>query len=474
MKTVRLRLGPTAAELVAGFERIRREMGVPEQFPPEVEREAARVAGRPAEPGEGRADRRDLELVTIDPPGSLDLDQAIQARREGDGYRVRYAIADLGHFVDPGGALEAESLLRGLTLYSPDGRVPLYPTVIGERAASLLPDEDRPAVLWDLTVNGQGALREVQVHRALVRSRRRLSYREAQEEIDSGRAPETLQILREVGILRLEAERLRGGVDLRLPDQQVERSGDGFRLAYRSDHPVERWNAQISLLTGIAAAGLMLHRGTGLLRTLPPPSDETVAGLRSSAAALSLAWPQTMPYQDFVRGLDPAEPRGAAMLSAARSLFRGAGYTFFSGEPPEQSFHYAVAAPYAHVTAPLRRMADRLSNELLLDDGEPPWLLDRLSLAPEVMKRSDRRARELDSRMVDYVEAQMLSGRRDEYFDAVVVQVGAKGGLVQLRSPAVLAKARGLGMQLGDRVRLRLTKANPDTGEVEFEPVTPG
>ncbi|HEX2178562.1 MAG TPA: RNB domain-containing ribonuclease [Actinomycetota bacterium] len=475
MKTVRLRLGPTAAELVAGFERIRRGMGVPERFPPEVEQEAARAAERPAEPGEGRADRRDLELLTIDPPESRDLDQAIQAHREGDGYRVFYAIADLGHFVDPGGALEAESLLRGLTLYSPDGRAPLYPTVLGEGAASLLPGEDRPAVLWDLTVNAEGALREVQVRRALVRSRRRLSYRQAQEEIDSGRAPETLQVLREVGILRLEAERLRGGVDLRLPDQQVERSGGGFRVAYRSDHPVERWNAQISLLTGIAAAGLMLQRGTGLLRTLPPPSDETLAALRSSAEALGLEWPEPTPYQDFVRSLDSAEPHGAAMLSSARSLFRGAGYTFFSGEPPEQPYHYAVAAPYAHVTAPLRRMADRLSNELLLCDGEPPrWLLDRLSLAPEVMKRSDKRTRELDSRLVDYVEAQMLSGRMDEYFDAVVVQARARGALVQLRSPAVLAKAKGGGMHLGDRVRLRLTKADPEAGEVEFEPVGPG
>jgi exoribonuclease R len=475
VKTVKLRLGPTAAELVAGFGRIRRGMGVPERFPPEVEQEAARVAGRPAEPDEGRVDRRDLDLLTIDPPESRDLDQALQAHRHGDGYRIRYAIADLGHFVDPGGALEAESMLRGLTLYSPDGRAPLYPAVLSEGAASLLPEADRPAVLWDLTVNGQGALRTVEVSRALVRSRRRLSYREAQEEIDSGRASETLQVLREVGILRLEAERLRGGVDLRLPDQQVERSGDGFRVAYRSDHPVERWNAQISLLTGMAAAGLMLQRGTGLLRTLPPPSDETLASLRSSAAALGLEWPDTMPYQDFVRSLDPAQPHGAAMLSAARALFRGAGYTFFNGEPPEQPHHYAVAAPYAHVTAPLRRMADRLSNELLLLNGaEPPhWLVERLSEAPEVMKRSDKRARELDSRIVDYVEAQMLSGRMDEYFDAVVVQAGTRGGLVQLRSPAVLAKAKSGGLNLGDRVRVRLTKADPETGEVAFEPVRP-
>lgn len=474
MKTVKLRLGPTAAELIAGFERIRREMGVPDRFPPEVEQEAAGVAAREAEPGPGRVDRRDLELVTIDPPGSKDLDQALGAQREGGGYRIHYAIADLGHFVDPGSALEAESLKRGLTLYSPDGRAPLYPTVLSEGAASLLPDDDRPALLWNLKVDGEGALQEVDVRRSLVRSRRRMSYREAQEEIDAGRAPESLQVLKEVGILRLALERRRGGVDLRIPDQQIERTSGGFRVAYRSDQPVELWNAQISLLTGIAAAGLMLRRGTGLLRTLPAPSEETITGLRSSAAALGLDWAETTPYQDFVRGLDAAQPRSAAMLSAARALFRGAGYTFFSGEQPEQPNHYAVAAPYSHVTAPLRRMCDRLSNELLLlgNANPPQWLLDRLSEAPEVMKQSDKRARELDSRMVDYVEAQMLSGRTDELFDAVVVQVGAKGALVQLGSPAVLAKAGGAGLQLGSRVRVRLTKVDPQNGEVAFEPVS--
>jgi exoribonuclease R len=458
--------------LTEGFDRIRKGMGVPEKFPAAVLEEAEFVAGRRPEPGRDRSDRRDIQFVTIDPPGSMDLDQAYAAERRNGGYRIHYAIADVGFFVDPGGALEAESFQRGATLYSPDFRSPLYPPVLSEGAASLLPGQDRPAVLWTFKLDSHGTVRSVKVERSIVRSRRRLSYAEAQEEIDSGAPDQALELLKEVGLLRQQIERERGGVDLRIPDQQIENTPHGFQIVYRSDFPVERWNAQMSLMTGIAAGTLMIERGTGLLRTLPSPSDETVRGLRSSAAALGLHWPEDVPYQDFIRGLDPTRPKQAAMLSAAKVLFRGAGYAFFSYQPPDDFCHYAVASPYAHVTAPLRRMADRLCNELLLlgMDKPPEWLLERLQEAPEILKAADKRSRELDSRLVDFVEAHTLNGHLGEIFSGVVVQTGAKGALIQLGSPAVLAKSKGHGYELGQEVSVRLSVADPLEGEVVFEP----
>lgn len=447
-------------------------MGVPDRFPADVLEEAEFVAGRRPVLGPDRSDRREIELVTIDPPGSMDLDQAYAGERRNGGYRIYYAIADVGFFVDPGGALEAESFRRGATLYSPDVRAPLYPPVLSEGAASLLPEQDRPAVLWTFKLDSHGTVRSVKVDRSLVRSRRQLSYAQAQQEIDSKAPPESLKILKEVGLLRQQIERERGGVDLRIPDQQIESTPDGFQVVYRSDFPVEKWNAQMSLMTGIAAGTLMVERGCGLLRTLPAPSDETVRGLRSSAAALGIAWPEDLPYQDFVRGLDPTKPKEAAMMSAAKVLFRGAGYSYFSYQPPEEYTHYAVASPYAHVTAPLRRMADRLCNELLLlgMDDPPVWLMERLEEAPEILKSADKRSRELESRLVDYVEAQTLNGRLGEVFQGVVVQTGAKGALIQLASPAVLAKSKGHGYELGQEVSVRLAVADPLEGEVEFEP----
>ena len=149
------------------FAAVRAEFALPDGFPPAVLAEAARAAAsRPA--GE-RVDATDVELVTIDPPGSKDLDQALGVTRRGDGFRVHYAIADLGAVVVPGGALDDEVRKRGQTIYLPDGSVPLHPPVLSEGASSLLPDGPRPAVLWTIDLDGAGERTAVEVHRATVR-----------------------------------------------------------------------------------------------------------------------------------------------------------------------------------------------------------------------------------------------------------------------------------------------------------------
>ena len=135
-----------AAGLTERFDAIRAEQEVPDEFPADVLAEAERVAAQPLSQPE--RDESDLPFVTIDPPGSMDLDQAMHLSREGDGYRVRYAIAHLESFVEPGGAIDAEARRRGQTIYAPDERTPLHPPVLSEGAASLLPEEVRPCLLY--------------------------------------------------------------------------------------------------------------------------------------------------------------------------------------------------------------------------------------------------------------------------------------------------------------------------------------
>src|SRR3954469_21103247 len=137
MPSRRLALGPSAEQLLPRFAALRRELQLPERFPDEVEEEARAAAARPLS-ATGRRDATDVPLLTIDPPGSLDLAQAFQAERRGGGYRVRYAIADVAAFVEPGGSLDREARERGESLYSPALRTPLYPPLLSEGAASLL------------------------------------------------------------------------------------------------------------------------------------------------------------------------------------------------------------------------------------------------------------------------------------------------------------------------------------------------
>ena len=120
----------------------------------------------------------------------------------------------------------------------------------------------------------------------------------------------------------------------------------------------------MSLLTGFAAASLMMYARVGFLRTLPPPAPRDVQRLHRTAHALGIEWPAELLFPDFIRGLDASKPQHAAMISACTRLLRGSGYVAFDGETPAQPLHSALNAEYAHVTAPLRRLGDRYASEV--------------------------------------------------------------------------------------------------------------
>ncbi|HVD29207.1 MAG TPA: RNB domain-containing ribonuclease, partial [Mycobacteriales bacterium] len=301
------------------FDAVRAELDVPAEFPAEVLAEAEQAAAAPVLPA---YDATDLPLVTVDPPGSRDLDQALHlAARPGGGFRVSYAIADVAAFVRPGGAVDAEARRRTQTLYSPDLRTALHPPALGEGAASLLPDQVRPAVLWRIDLDPAGEVAAVDVRRALVRSRAQLDYPGLQAAVDAGTAPEPLALLPRVGELRTALARARHATELEVPEQEVlPAEGGGWTVQFRRQLPVERWNAQVSLLTGACAARLMLDAGVGLLRTLPAPLPEDVAALRRLAPALGVDWPAASEPGDVISALDGATPGQAAFLEHAAVL----------------------------------------------------------------------------------------------------------------------------------------------------------
>lgn len=457
-------------EVRAGLARIREELDIAPEFPPEVlaEADSASAADVP------RTDRTDLPFVTIDPPGSMDLDQALFVERAGTGFRVYYAIADVASFVRPGGAIDLEAHRRGVTMYGPDVRTPLHPPTLSEGAASLLPDGDRPAILWTMEVDATGEGTAVEVSRALVRSRARLAYAEVQASLDNGTAEEWLVLLREFGLLREQRERDRGGVTLPIPDQEVVQSGDGWTLRYRAPLPVEGWNAQVSLMTGMAAAHLMIEGKIGVLRTLPPADPRDLDRLRRTAKALRVAWPDGVTYAEFIRTLDPKEPTHAALLTSSTVLLRGAGYTSFSGDLPDQPRHAALASEYAHVTAPLRRLVDRYALEICvaLSAGQPvpEWVRAALETLPKEMNEADHRSHKYERMVLDLVEAELLKGHEGATFDGVVVDVEKDGsrGVVQLQSPAVEGTLVGGSLPLGERVSVRLEEANVAKRSLRF------
>lgn len=491
-------------QLTSALEDLREELELRSEFPQAVLDEAHRAVQQRVLP---ERNLTDLGFITVDPPGSTDLDQAFHLQRDGSGYRVWYAIADVPAFVTPGGAIDAEARLRGQTIYAPDGRISLHPEIIAEDAASLLPGRERSAFVWEFVLDEDARVESVVVERAVVRSRAQLTYEQVQEDMDAGGAAENLTLLREIGNKRIRLEKERGGASLNLPEQEIANDGERYFIVTRPPLPAEDWNAQLSLMTGMAAAEIMLTGRVGILRTMPPPDDTSLARFRHQARALGRQWPNDVPYGEFLRSLDTSDPKQLSLMHAASSLFRGAGYTAFDGDLPEAVEQAAIAAPYAHATAPLRRLVDRfvlVTCEALCAGREvPSWVRAALPELNALMSSSNQLASRLESGAIAAVEAALLNNRVGEEFPAVVITgskpgqpangsggsrninsnsngngQGANGngkngngvphGVIQIAEPAVEGRCDGV-MTAGQEVRVRLVSADIGRRELRFE-----
>lgn len=465
----RSHVAPSAAqtELAAALAALRESLEAPADFP------AAAVAEAEAsEAAVPELDLRDIPFVTLDPQGSRDLDQAFHLQRRGPGYTVRYAIADVPGFVTPGGAVDAEARRRGQTLYAADGRIPLHPKVLSEDRASLLPEVDRPALVWTFALDSEGVVEDFRLERALIRSRAQLDYTGTQAALDRGEdGPAAL--LPEIGALRIEREKIRGGASLNLPDEEVTRAADGsYAIERRHPLPVEEWNAQLSLMTGMAAASLMIGAGIGILRTMPQPDESAFDAFRHQTAALGRPW-TTGAYGDYLRELDREDPMTLPILEAAASLFRGAGYVAFDGSVPLDVEQAAIAAPYAHATAPLRRLVDRWSLAICLAVSEgrdvPGWVRESLADLPALMQESGQRASRLDSATINCVEAALMTPLVGSTIEATVIELRGERATVQIAEPAVTASAPVPSDTVpGAVVRLTVVRADIARGETEL------
>ncbi|WP_114854785.1 RNB domain-containing ribonuclease [Brachybacterium sp. YJGR34] len=449
---------------------------VPLGFPPEVLAEAERAAARELTDLE-RADRTDVPFVTLDPATSTDLDQAMHLERSGDGYRVLYAIADVPWFVPLDGPLDHEARRRGETLYLPDRRIPLHPEILSEGAASLLPEQTTTAFVWQLDLDARGAVQGIGLERALVRSRAKLGYDEVQAALDRGEGHPTMVLLEEIGALRGQLEAERGGASLNVPEQEVLAEGERVHLAWRTPNPIEDANAQVSLMTGMAAASLMLEHGAGILRTMPPASPRAVDRFRRQTEVLGVPWPAEQGYGAYLASLTWRDPVHLALLNQAATLFRGASYTAFTRheEIPEQPEQAAIAAPYAHATAPLRRLVDRfvllVCHAHARGSAPAPELLAVLGEIPAAMQRSGAAAGTLEREAIRLVETAALATQVGEVLDASVIERrearegdGAEGSParveVQLTEPPVTAWVT-MDAPIGARVRVRVDSVDP-------------
>ena len=448
--------------LSAELDAIRVQYQVPDAFPPEVVA-AAEAAARRA--SSDHVDRTAEHFVTLDPAASKDLDQAFAIERRGDDVLLHYAIADVGWFVDDGGVIDAEAWRRGTTLYLPDGKAGLYPPVLSEGAASLLPDGPRPAVVFTVSVAGDGAVRLDGAERAIIQSRAKLAYEDV---ADADLPPDFGELAR-----RIEAaEARRGAARVDPPEQEVEPLGAGrYALRFRPRYPAETRNAALSLATNMAIADALLAHRTGLFRVMADPDGRAIKRLRLTATAVGLDWPERQSLADFSRGLDSADAKHAAFMLAVRRAGTGATYApFRDGIVPR---HSAMAATYAHATAPLRRLADRyvVDATLAIANGRavPEATEQAFATLPKVMARADAMSGQVERAVIDLAEAAMLAGREGEQFAALVTDVDERGVRMQLCDLPIVARIVAHHVAPGDKMTVKLISADPVTRKVEFQ-----
>jgi len=375
-------------------------------FPPDVLADAATTTDQHAA---GRVDATHIPLVTIDPPGSMDLDQAVGITMlDDERYRVHYAIADPAAFITPGGALHAESLRRGQSIYLPDQTIRLHPPALSENKASLLPNATRPAILWTIDLDPAGAWTDYTITRATVRSRARFTYEETQAAYDAGTLHPAIAHLPAVGKLLQ------------------------------------------TLLAGRCAGTTMANAGIGILRTLADPEPTAVSRFWAEAEHLGYTTHPASPGE-FLRTLDANAPRGMAIMREAQKLLRGSEYLDLGANPPRS--HAGVITNndgvrpeyYAQVTAPLRRLADRYATEIVLslvaETPIPDWVTCDLEQVLAAMTASGRLAATVDHACLDYCEAEVLKTFVGNQFPATVVEVNPrqKTARVFVDKPPVLA-----------------------------------
>ncbi len=357
--------------------------------------ETARVVADPGIDDPALDDLTRLPFVTIDEPHSRDLDQALFVERRGHGYTVWYAIADPAWSVRPGTAVFAEALARGATYYLPGLVIPMLPRELSEDVVSLNEGVDRRAMVFEVELDPDGRVERSRIRRARVRSRVKTSYDAVQRYYD-GEAPvpggqetkaeiaASLELLAEVGKLRVARAEARGVVSFRRREVAVSLSGraggtrmehggaEGLRFVALADprNDVERYNEQISLLCNVEGARFLMRGDTEddevqpIYRVHDPPAPERLEELERQIAALvrrhrldAKRWgwrPGEQSLADYLRALPSTGPEARLARSIHRQAMLTGGRSMFDTVPGK---HFGVGADvYGRFTAPMREI----------------------------------------------------------------------------------------------------------------------
>jgi VacB/RNase II family 3'-5' exoribonuclease len=486
-------------DLQAIARRIVEEHGFEAAVPAAVEHEVAAL--RPTQAtGPDVRDLRTLLWSSIDNPESRDLDQVEVAERlAGDAIRVRIGIADVGHLVAKGSAIDAHALHNTTSVYTGAAIFPMLPERLSTDLTSLLEGVERLAVVVDLTVVPTGDVTAVEVYRALVVNHAKLAYEDVAGWLAGSTASDgpvgkaTARLPGLADQLRLQndaASRLReqrhrrGALDLEtIEANPVTVDGRVVDLALVRKSRARDLIEDFMIAANVAMAERLEHSGIPSIRRVvhAPERWPRIVEIAARYGTTLPAKADSLALALFLRARRAADPQHFADLSLSIVKLIGAGeYTverpWVTGDGVEDGEgHFGLAVDdYSHATAPNRRYADLVMQRLLVAmvaGAAAPYTAEELDGIAARCTQMEDEARRVERAMRKAVAATLLAGRIGETFDAIVTGVSSKGVFARLLHPPAEGRImRGThGLDVGDRVRVRLTHTDREKGWIDFE-----
>ncbi len=479
-----------------------RKHNLPFEFSAEARRVAARL---PADVRErdtkGRADLRELALVTIDGETAKDFDDAVWCEREGRGYRLVVAIADVSHYVKHGDALDRDARERGNSVYFPRRVIPMLPEKLSNGLCSLNPDVDRLAMVCDMAVGPKGEIKAYRFYPAVIRSHARLTYTQVAAALYEDRPdPVTgpllprLRALDEVFRALLHARGKRGAIDFETVETRLvfDARGKIERIVPVERNDAHRLIEECMLAANVSASDFLQGRGhKALYRIHEGPKPEKLLALREflKGFGLHLGGGDEPHARDYAKLLESIRGRPDMQLLQT-VLLRSLQQAVYS---PDNVGHFGLAYEhYTHFTSPIRRYPDlvihRAIKAALAGETYDPGGWSELGLHCSM---TERRADEATRDVEAWLKCYYMQDHVGEEFAGTVsavtsfgIFVGLDGvyveGLVHISELGadyfqfdgtrhlIRGERTGRTYRLADRVRVRIARVDLETSRIDF------
>jgi len=482
---------------------------LPHEFSKKAREQAARIPDVVRQNDlAGRRDIRNLPLVTIDGEDARDFDDAVHVKKTAKNFILTVAIADVSHYVERNSPLDIDAVQRGTSVYFPDRVIPMLPEKLSNGICSLVPDQDRLAMVAKIYFDHNGEARKSTFFKAVIRSHQRFTYKKVQKLLD-GKDKKLLnryepflnglKTMEELARLLMDRRKRRGSIDFDLPEPEVilGLTGELEAIVHRERSMAHRLIEEFMIAANEAVARFLSERSIPVLYRIHEPPDREKIGdvvdfLRSLGHNIKVPEKITPFWCQRLLGMVEGRPEEYVVNSMLLRTMNQAVYS------PENKGHFGLASPtYLHFTSPIRRYPDLVVHRVLKGNlrrvrKRPVYQNQELADLGQKLSQEERNAMEAEREMLDRLKVRYMEEKIGETFHGIISSVTSFGMFVELKEILISGLVRLVDMaddyyefdskkhilrgrrtgqvyKLGQEVTLRLISVNKARRHINFE-----